>query len=150
MYNSRFKFRAWDKTKKIMYPTTSMWDDPYIRFDGQVIHYRFSAMGGEGRTEDKTREWEVLQCTGLKDKHGTEIYEGDILNVCNGSINGMPWMDKPYAVYYRLNKGWNMCMFCWDKEGNSQMNSTHWCEVIGNIYENPNILKTCENNEQGN
>jgi len=86
--------------------------------------------------------WEITsieQFTGLKDKSDKDIYEGDVLNVCNGSINGMEWMNKPYAVRYVLNKGFAMCMFCWDKNGNSKMDSTHWCEIIGNIYENPSL-----------
>ena len=83
----------------------------------------------------------LMQYTGLKDKNGTEIYEKDVLNVCNGSINLIPWMDKLYEVKYQLNKGWNICMFCWDKTGKSVMDSTHWCEVVGNIYKNPELLK---------
>jgi uncharacterized phage protein (TIGR01671 family) len=83
----------------------------------------------------------IGQFTGLHDKSGKEIYEGDILNVCNGSINGRLWMQKPYSVKYILNKGFDICMFCWDKDGNNIMDSTHWCEVIGNIYEHPELLK---------
>jgi uncharacterized phage protein (TIGR01671 family) len=82
-----------------------------------------------------------MQLTGLPDKNGKEIYEGDILSVCNGSINCTPWMDEPYEVKYVPNKGFAMCMFCWNEKGESEMDSTHWCEVIGNIHENPELLK---------
>lgn len=87
-----------------------------------------------------THDVSQLQYTGLKDRKGIEIYEGDILSVCNGSINNSPWMNEPYAVEYILNKGYNICLFCWDKNGNSIMDSTHYCEVIGNIYQNPELL----------
>ncbi len=81
-----------------------------------------------------------MQCTGLKDANGVLIFEGDILQVCNGSINGTGWMEEPYAVTYKLTNGFDMCMFCWIQNGDSRMDSTHWCKVIGNIYENPELL----------
>lgn len=83
----------------------------------------------------------VGQFTGLIDKNGKEIYEGDILLVCNGSINCCPWMDKPYPVEYQINKGFIMPMFLWDKDGSDLSNSTHYCEAIGNIHDNSDLLK---------
>lgn len=76
------------------------------------------------------------QFTGLTDKNGVKIFEGDILEVCNGSINGYEWKDEPYPVEYKLNKGFDMCMFCWNDKGESIMDKTHWCKVIGNIHDN--------------
>jgi len=81
----------------------------------------------------------IGQFTGLKDVNGNKIYEGDILSVSNGSINTAIWKDKPYSVEYILNKGFDMCMFCWDKEGNDIMDSTHYCEVVGNKFLNPEL-----------
>ena len=81
----------------------------------------------------------VEQFTGLHDKNGKEIYEGDILKVCNGSINGIEWLEKPYEVKFICGR-FDICLFMWDKEGNNQMDSTHYCEVIGNIYDNPDLL----------
>lgn len=86
-------------------------------------------------------EFIIMMFTGLVDKNGKEIFEGDIIDVCNGSINGIEWKDKPYEVRFVLNKGFDMCMFCWDKKGNNMMNSTHYCEVIGDIHTNPNLIK---------
>lgn len=65
--------------------------------------------------------------TGLKDLLGQEIYNGDELIVCNGSINSIKWKDKPYKIKYTLNNGFNMPFFCWNKKGKSLMNSTHYC-----------------------
>jgi uncharacterized phage protein (TIGR01671 family) len=84
--------------------------------------------------------FELMQYTGLKDKNGKEIFEGDIISVCNGSINCVEWMDDPREVKYTVNKGYNLPLFCWDENGESNFDSTHWCEVIGNIYENPVLI----------
>ncbi len=80
-----------------------------------------------------------MQFTGLKDKSGNEIYSGDILKVCNGSINGSLWMDPNRVVNDNAN-GWSLPAYCWNPDFSSNMDSTHWCEVIGNIYQNPDLL----------
>lgn len=116
----RFKYRAFNHVAKQMYYETKL---------GDVFKWQ-----NEGQVQT------IMESTNLKDKHGNEIWEGDILNVCNGSINGTFWMDKPYEVKKKLKGGFDMCMFCWDKEGNNIMDSTHWCEVIGNVYANPELL----------
>jgi len=79
----------------------------------------------------------VGQYTGRKDKKGTEIYEGDILR----SIH----QPEPHPIVYD-----NAC-FMWgeyplmvqdDDEGNVEiLKETTWCEVIGNIYETPQLLE---------
>lgn len=128
------KFRAWDEDRKIM--VTDFSENPQI----YQHEYDYTFYCGGYMDNSDWHEPILMQYTGLKDRKGIEIYEGDILSVCNGSINGSPWMDKPYAVEYILNKGYNICLFCWDKNGNSMMDSTHYCEVIGNIYQNPELL----------
>jgi uncharacterized phage protein (TIGR01671 family) len=125
MENSRYKFRAWDKLRKLMFDIYDLGKEQSSSENGVTC---------------PNSDLEIMQYTGLKDKNGVEIYEGDILEVCNGSINNKGWLQK-YPVEYVLNSGFNMCMFCWDKKGNDRMDSTHYCEVIGNIYENPELLK---------
>jgi len=128
MENRQLKFRAFDDGKMV-------YENNILHLsneDNQIL--RLAKFWSNIRDDSF-----VMQFTGFKDKHGKEIYEGDILNVCNGSINGTLWMDKPYAVEYGL-KGCEMCKFCWDKDGNSEMDSTHWCEIIGNICETPKLL----------
>ena len=84
---------------------------------------------------------DLAQYTSLKDKNDKKIYEGDILDVCCGSITGIKWIDKPYAVKYIANLGFNTPRFCWTKDGENDMDSTHWCIIIGNIFENPELLE---------
>ncbi len=129
--NRQIKFRAWDRFNE------SMLSPHDVNGNKKDLSWFFSQF------EEAVKGGNDLvlqQYTGLLDKNGKEIYEGDILNVCNGSINGRLWMQKPYSVKYILDKGFDICMFCWDKDGNNIMDSTHWCEVIGNIYENPELL----------
>ena len=75
----------------------------------------------------------LLKPTGLQDKNGKEIYEGDICK--NGD-----WVEDAHAYNYRTEE------VMWDRDGagwigwNFNENGMT-CEVIGNVYENPDLLK---------
>ena len=84
----------------------------------------------------QVEEETIGQCTGLKDKNGQLIWEGDIVSGCNGSINGYPWKWGPVEVKWNDEdakfKMWTGGTF-------EKQDSTHWFEVIGNIYENKDL-----------
>lgn len=73
----------------------------------------------------------IGQFTGLHDKNGKEIYEGDIVSI--------------EAIKSRINKvvEWNSERACWDAGGENRIDlyAFCYCEVIGNIYDNPELLK---------
>ncbi|OUM85660.1 MAG: hypothetical protein BAA01_09315 [Bacillus thermozeamaize] len=75
---------------------------------------------------------EVYQYIGLKDKNGREIYEGDIVT---GWFNNQKIVGQ---VFY----GSNAAFFIQRKDllGISLINADSWLEVIGNVYENPELL----------
>lgn len=73
------------------------------------------------------RDCEIMQFTGLLDKHGKEIYEGDIMETESGTCV-VKWYDKGACFRW---------MFVGDSE--SPLNYDYR-EIIGNIYENPELL----------
>jgi hypothetical protein len=90
---------------------------------------------GEKNTPDNQDDHhEVMQYTGLEDKNSTQIYEGDILRRPNcGILNKKPNGFKYKTVSW--NDGWAGTGF------NITRNGAKVWEVIGNIYENPELLK---------
>jgi uncharacterized phage protein (TIGR01671 family) len=121
------KFRAWSESRKKMVPlgnvTTVFW--PTLR----AVEY-------DGR--GKQVSLALMQYTGLKDKNGVEIYEGDILSVKEDGE------DCPNHVVEYTN-----CGYWIDVNGEFDQTSLSCAmeysyyeyEVIGNIYENPELLE---------
>lgn len=76
------------------------------------------------------------QFTGLLDKNGVEIYEGDIIKSLNGQIKSATVVFEDAAFWYRYND---------DMYGEQHEEICHWVsnriavEVIGNIYQNPEL-----------
>jgi len=71
-----------------------------------------------------------MQYTGLKDKNGKEIYEGDIVKI-EGFINHVVGFED--GAFRWMNVGPYLPI--------AERISERECEVIGNIYENPELLK---------
>lgn len=79
---------------------------------------------------EKMPDQPIMQFTGLLDRHGKDIYEGDILKE-NLSFGGHK------SVEYIGNGFW-----CKNENGDRSMPTEEYREVIGNIYENPELVKS--------
>ena len=121
------RFRAWQKKWKELGRIV------FIRYQesGEIAHLSFRGNIYNGLV--KPDEIELMQSTGLTDKNGKEIFEGDVLGTKDGLLNGV--------VEYRTDLG------MWTNSLIRYNNFERLCnvagsrEIIGNVYENPELLE---------
>lgn len=122
------KFRAWDKERSEMYEV-------------DALHFYRQLIEVDSETDHQTTSiepYEIMQYTGLKDKNSVDIYEGDIVENASKDLKfqvvyeapsfNRKWIDdisKRYREHLTEPLAWNTYIIC---------------EVIGNIYENPELL----------
>ena len=124
------KFRAWDKLLGFMVEPTKY----HITLDGQMY------FNNDGDKYCQSEKLIAMQFTGLTDKNGVEIYEGDLIS-----------KDYPFDATENITTEtgevrYMECGFCiWFEDDYDA-----WCflqdpskrhYVVGNIYENPELLK---------
>ena len=73
----------------------------------------------------------VGQFTGLKDRNGVEIYEGDIVTFNNNNFKVVYKQDRYYIGWVATDEGENCYIHIWYDD----------IEVLGNIYDNPELLE---------
>lgn len=121
------RFRAWLKKKQEMDNEIDhiSWLEDELYCIGDGITYMVSA-----------EDLELMQSTGLKDKNDKEIFEGDILDY-KGRKALVRWHGSYASFIYRFvdelqkrNTEWKPLYLAYMK-----------CEIIGNIYENPELLE---------
>lgn len=126
----RFRFRVWNKVNKEMIYNAE------IAYDGMNYNtsWQIDKNTNDGWVDcfgyylDYPEDYEVMQCTGMKDHTGKLIYEGDI-------------------VFYKIGSNkcrdvvkWSDDRCSWVKGYQDLCTYKKYCEVIGNIYENPELI----------
>lgn len=128
------KFRAWDETNKIMRS-----NDEIVMWSGQVY------INEKKELDSKIKGFSCLpkhlmQSTGLKDKNGVEIFEGDVIGSENMERDN--WYVSRHEVVWH-DSGFMGKQIC----SSSYIGLDYWTRgesgyvVIGNIYENPELLE---------
>ena len=108
--------------------------DDYVPF---IIWKDERYLGGSG--EEQIIEHTIGQYTGLKDKNGKEVYIGDILEYTFTDYKGKELWTENYIVKENIS-GWEMRNITKPK-GHRSLSLVKNYEVIGNIYDNPELLE---------
>ena len=123
------KFRAWTEEGKVMYYDVYPFKDDTLLLSYDEISF----------DEVPASDFILMQSTGLFDMYDKEVFEGDVLKTYDGELAKVVW---------------NKELACWEAEFLSEIvdlsevadvkSNRSDCEILGNIYENPEFLEEAE------
>ena len=128
------RFRAWNKATKAMYEVDDIMSIDFGRSEISVKTLFF-----ERTNYYKFDDIVLMQSTGLTDKNGKEIFEGDILSVETDEENvkvEVSW-DSKHALFVFESKKYN------EKQALAELveDNAYPFKIIGNIHTNPELLE---------
>lgn len=129
------RYRAWDKNLKTMYEVDDIMSIDFGKSEISVMTLFF-----ERTNYYKFDDIVLMQSTGLKDENGKEIFEGDIVKVTDGDER-TNFPDGGIGTICGLDG-----IFMWYIDGQVHnglfdISQEYYIEVVGNIYENPELAE---------
>ena len=124
------RFRAWDKRKSVMREVAVL----HFTKGGKVNSIEYWKTPSELKSYH-VRNLVLMQSTGLKDKNGVDVYQGDIIRCTRGCPHEVIWLEKYGGTFFGGMPAWYL---------SGLSNGYSWTgreEVIGNIYENSELLE---------
>lgn len=121
MNDREIKFRAWDAGK--MYEKAAVW-----------LPFNPSVFDEERGFLECTETVQIMQYTGLKDKNGKEIYEGDVVEIRKD------WKIFDEASRVIFSQYWGFQFYDMTFQDVFR-DSNYDVRIIGNVFENPSLLK---------
>lgn len=122
------KFRVWHRGLGRMMLIKNMWFQ-----DGSVEELELNDAVMNDYITAYPDEIELMQSTGLKDKNGKEIFEGDVLTSQNYPVKGVVEFRTDLGLWVHYLKEYSYFEYLGNVAGSK--------EIIGNIYENPELLE---------
>ena len=124
------KFRAWDKAKQ-------MWTN-YKSYDGTLYFMDKNTGIWFGRYNERYKDFDLMQYTGIKDINNVEIYEGDIVELSKKNSN----FKDTAVVKFDENEA-SFVLETQENDYNVSYYNYHkvYYRVLGNIYENKELLE---------
>ena len=146
------RFRAWDKTENKMWNVETIYiEDEWVKVNDGSIY---------GITKDLVRDYVLMQSTGLKDKNGVEIYEGDIIEFEDESFcypfddeaiveiinRAQVIIDKVKGIFLEnfMVKASTIAKeykYYYDLPTSEKTILFKECSVVGNVFEDENLLE---------
>ena len=122
----RFKFRVWDKKRNCYMKEPE--PTPLLQADGLLAYFT--------NNPDAMNNYDIQFCTGLKDKNGKLIYEGDV-------VKGTSYFDNKSEMLFTIIWEENYCQFLAENNGVTLVDlmDANNIEVIGNVFEHKHLLE---------
>lgn len=121
------KFRCWDTLTNEMRYSGKHDGEFYINLKGVLYMYKIP------NSDKYFKSYDVMQFTGLLDKNGKEIYEGDVFKDSIGNTIVVTWRKDLASFALRSNK------WAYDHYFGEAVDAGN-IEIIGNIHENPELI----------
>lgn len=131
------EFRAWIPKSLEGVPMMFYQGTQYL---GSFLRRANQFASGLGHDKYGEGKFVLLQYTGLKDKNGKKIYEGDTLQIPDNYEEYGQLAGERREIYFAAGGFRFKPRFNLNEIGNWADDAVEDCEVIGNIYENPELL----------